>query len=79
MVVAGKLCATLQEIFSLVAGPNLVVSKITQLAGSTLVGVADSHLLRPYMIVDSTFGKTLPTGGQGNRGEFPDSALTRIL
>ncbi|CAE7792897.1 unnamed protein product [Symbiodinium sp. KB8] len=67
------------EIFSLVAGPNLALSKITQLAGSTLVGVAHSHLPRPYMIVDITFGKNLPTGGQGNRGEFPDSALTRIL
>ena len=32
-----------------------------------------------YMIVEITFGKILPIGGQGNRGDFPDSAMTATL
>ena len=50
-----------------------------QVAGSTLVGVAHHHLPLSYMIVDSVFGKTLPQGSQGNRGDFPPSTMTSPL
>ena len=58
---------------------NLVGSSLTRLAGSTLVGEAHAHLPLTYMIVEIIYGKTLPLGGQGNRGEFPDSSYTRAL
>ena len=58
---------------------NLVGSSLTRLAGSTLVGEAHAHLPLTYMIVEIIYGKTLPLGGQGNRGEFPDSSYTRVL
>ena len=51
---------------------NLVGSSLKRLAGST-----SSHLPLTYMIVEIIqiiYGKTLPAGSQGNRGEFPDSA-----
>eukprot|EP00439_Symbiodinium_sp_Y106_P037617 s4917_g4.t1 len=57
---------------------NLVGSSLTRLAGSTLVGEAHAHLPLTYMIVEIIYGKTLPQGGQGNRGEFPDSSYTRL-
>ena len=58
---------------------NLVGSSLTRLAGSTLVGEAHAHLPLTYMIVEIIYDKTLPQGGQGNRGEFPDSSYTRVL
>eukprot|EP00439_Symbiodinium_sp_Y106_P062619 s3519_g9.t1 len=58
---------------------NLVGSSLTRLAGSTLVGEAHAHLPLTYMIVETIYGKTLPLGGQGNRGEYPDSSYTRTL
>ena len=58
---------------------NLVGSSLTRLAGSTLVGEAHAHLPLTYMIVEIIYGKTLPLGGQGNRGEYPDSSYTRTL
>ena len=58
---------------------NLVGSSLTRLAGPTLVGEAHAHLPLTYMIVEIIYGKTLPLGGQGNRGEFPDSSYTRVL
>ena len=58
---------------------NLVGSSLTRLAGSTLVGEAHAHLPLTYMIVEIIYGKTLPLGGQGNRGEFPDRSYTRVL
>ena len=58
---------------------NLVGSSLTRLAGSTLVGEAHAHLPLTYMIVEIIYGKTLPIGGQGNRGQFPDSSYTRVL
>ena len=42
-------------------------STMTMLAGSTLVGVAHSHLPLTYMIVDIKLGKTLPHGSQGSQ------------
>ena len=30
------------------------------------------------MIVEIIYGKTLPAGSQGNRGEFPDSSLRMV-
>ena len=58
---------------------NLVGSSLTRLAGSTLVGEAHAHLPLTYMIVEIIYGKTLPLGGQGNRGEFRDCDYTRTL
>ena len=58
---------------------NLVGSSLTRLAGSTLVGEAHAHLPLTYMIVEIIYGKTLPVGGQGNRGEFRDRDYTRTL
>ena len=58
---------------------NLVGSSLTRLAGSTLVGEAHAHLPLTYMIVEIIYGKTLPLGGQGNRGEFRDRDYTRTL
>ena len=58
---------------------NLVGSRLSRLAGSTLVGEAHAHLPLTYMIVEIIYGKTLPLGGQGNRGEFSDSSYTRVL
>ncbi|CAE7840536.1 unnamed protein product, partial [Symbiodinium microadriaticum] len=61
-------------------------SKMTMLAGPTLVGVAHSHLPLTYMIVDIQFGKTLPHGSQGSQpsrdqvdliGGDPNMALYR--
>ena len=54
-------------------------SKMTMLAGSTLVGVAHSHLPLTYMIVDIEHGKTLPHGSQGSqpsRNQVPGASLT---
>ncbi|OLQ10786.1 hypothetical protein AK812_SmicGene5492 [Symbiodinium microadriaticum] len=54
-------------------------SKMTMLAGPTLVGVAHSHLPLTYMIVDIQFGKTLPHGSQGSqpsRDQVPRASLT---
>ena len=58
---------------------NLVGSSLTRLAGSTLAGEAHAHLPLTYMIVEIIYGKTLPVGGQGNRGQYPDSSYTRAL
>ena len=58
---------------------NLVGSSLTRLAGSTLAGEAHAHLPLTYMIVEIIYGKTLPLGGQGNRGQYPDSSYTRAL
>ena len=44
-----------------------------------MVGEAHAHLPLTYMIVEIIYGKTLPTGGQGNRGQYPDSSYTRTL
>ena len=54
-------------------------STMTMLAGSTLVGVAHSHLPLTYMIVDVKLGKTLPHGSQGSqtmRDQVPAASLT---
>ena len=40
-----------------------------------LVGVPHHHLPLSYMIVEITHGNTHPIGGQGNRREFPHSAV----
>ena len=58
---------------------NLVGSSLKRLAGSTLVGVAHSHLPLTYMIVEIIYRKTVPAASQANRGEFPDSSLNRTL
>ena len=55
---------------------------MTMLAGSTLVGVAHSHLPLTYMIVDIHFGKTLPHGSQGSqpmRDQVPKASLSAPL
>ena len=57
-------------------------SSMTMLAGSTLVGVAHSHLPLTYMIVDIKQGKTLPHGSQGSgtmRDRVPKAPLTAPL
>ena len=54
---------------------NLVGARMCRLAGSTLVGVAHEHLLLTYMIVEINYAVTIPTGSQGNRGDFPDSSM----
>ena len=57
-------------------------SSMTMLAGSTLVGVAHSHLPLTYMIVDINQGKTLPYGSQGTdvkRDQVPSASLTEPL
>ena len=57
-------------------------SSMTMLAGSTLVGVAHSHLPLTYMIVDINQGKTLPFGSQGTdmkRDQVPSASLTEPL
>ena len=57
-------------------------SSMTMLAGSTLVGVAHSHLPLTYMIVDINQGKTLPHGSQGSgtmRDQIPKASLTAPL
>lgn len=57
-------------------------SSMTMLAGSTLVGVAHSHLPLTYMIVDINQGKTLPHGSQGSnvmRDQIPKESLTAPL
>ena len=58
---------------------NNVGSSIRQLAGSTLVGVAHSHLPLTYAIVEIVYGKTLPAGQQGYQNEFADSCYTATL
>ncbi|OLP90103.1 hypothetical protein AK812_SmicGene28398 [Symbiodinium microadriaticum] len=58
---------------------NKAGSKMSQVAGSTLVGVAHAHLPLAYMIVDIAFGKTLPQGSQGFRDQLPSSSLTASL
>ena len=50
-----------------------------QVAGSTLVGVAHSHLPLTYMIVDIAFGKTILQGSRGFRDQIPSSTLTAPL
>ena len=55
---------------------NKAGSKIRQVAGSILVGVAHNHLPSTYMIVDIDFGKTLPQGSSGFRDRIPASTLT---
>ena len=57
-------------------------SSMTMLAGSTLVGVAHSHLPLTYMIVDINQGKTLPHGSQGSgtmRDQIPKASMTAPL
>ena len=61
---------------------NCQGSSMTMLAGSTLVGVAHSHLPLTYMIVDINQGKTLPQGSQGSgtmRDQVPKASLTAPL
>ena len=60
-------------------GTNKAGSKMSQVAGSAPVGVAHAHLPLAYMIVDITFGKTLPQGSQGFRDQLPSSSLTASL
>ena len=57
-------------------------SSMTMLAGSTLVGVAHSHLPLTYMIVDINQWRTLPHGSQGSgtmRDQIPKESLTAPL
>ncbi|OLP79500.1 hypothetical protein AK812_SmicGene40209 [Symbiodinium microadriaticum] len=56
-------------------------SSITMLAGSTLVGVAHSHLPLTYMIVDIKQGKTLENheGSGRMRDQVPRASLTAPL
>ena len=61
---------------------NCKDSSMTMLAGSTLVGVAHSHLPLTYMNVDINQGKTLPFGSQGTdmkHDQVPSASLTEPL
>eukprot|EP00439_Symbiodinium_sp_Y106_P064851 s2502_g10.t1 len=58
---------------------NFARESMKTLAGSTLVGEAHDALPLTYMIVEIIYGKTLPIGQQGNRDDFPKSALTNCL
>ena len=58
---------------------NKAGSQMRQVAGTTLVRVAHSHLPLTYMIVGIAFGKTLPQGSQGFRNQIPSSTLTAPL
>ena len=58
---------------------NFAGESVKRLAGSTLVGEAHDALPLTYVIVEIVYGKTLPIGQQGNRDDFPKSALTNCL
>ena len=58
---------------------NFAGESMKSLAGSSLVGEAHESLPLSYMIVEIIYGNTLPIGRQGNRDDFPKSALTNCL
>ena len=58
---------------------NRVESKMVQLAGSTLVGVAHHNLPCSYMVVEIKYGNTLPANQGGDRQDFPGAAFTAPL